>query len=57
MFDMDAIENNLIGNFSKEEVDKFSNFYTTIPVENSHDTNKFVQSIKKNGKIENIIYR
>lgn len=56
MFDIDAIENNPISNFSKEDIDKFVNFYTAIPVENSQDTNKLVQAIKKEWKNRKISF-
>lgn len=56
MFDLDAIENNPISNFSKEDVDKFINLYASIPVENSKDTNKLVESIKKEWKNRKISF-
>lgn len=56
IFDIDAVENNPISNFSKEDIDKFINFYTAIPVENSQDTNKLVQAIKKEWKNRKISF-
>ena len=56
IFDIDAVENNTISNFSKEDIDKFINFYTAIPVENSQDTNKLVQAIKKEWKNRKISF-
>lgn len=37
MFDLEAIENNPISEFSKDDTDKFANLYASIPVENSKD--------------------
>ncbi|MEG1141364.1 MAG: DUF4300 family protein, partial [Clostridia bacterium] len=45
MFDIDAIDNNPISKFNKEDVDKFINLYASIPVEKSQDVSKHAQSI------------
>ncbi|WP_042276091.1 DUF4300 family protein [[Clostridium] dakarense] len=47
MFDIDAIDNNPISRFTKEDVDKFINLYASIPVENSQDVDKHAQAIIK----------
>ena len=47
MFDIDAIDNNPISRFTKEDVDKFINLYVAIPVENSQDIEKHAQAIIK----------
>ncbi|MEG0855354.1 MAG: DUF4300 family protein [Terrisporobacter sp.] len=47
MFDIDAIENNPISKFTKEETNKFINLYASISVENSQDVEKHAQSIIK----------
>ncbi|MEG2985906.1 MAG: DUF4300 family protein, partial [Peptostreptococcaceae bacterium] len=45
MFDLDAIENNPISVFNKEDADKFVNLYGAIPVENSKDVKKHSEAI------------
>ena len=47
MFDMDAINNNPMSEFSKEDVEKFTNLYSAIKVENTQDVNKHAEAIKK----------
>ena len=47
MFDMDAINNNPVSEFSKEDVDKFINLYAAMKVENTQDVNKHAEAIKK----------
>jgi hypothetical protein len=47
MFDIDTIENNTMSKFSKEDTDKFTNLYASIPVENSQDVDKHAQTIIK----------
>ncbi|GAA0864871.1 DUF4300 family protein [Paraclostridium tenue] len=47
VFDKDAINNNPISKFSKEDTDKFINLYSAVKVENTQDVNKHAQAIKK----------
>ncbi|WP_297133188.1 DUF4300 family protein [Terrisporobacter sp.] len=47
MFDIEAIDNNPVSEFSKEDVDKFTNLYSAIKVENTEDVNKHAEAIKK----------
>lgn len=47
MFDIDAIDNNPMSRFNKEDVDKFINLYASIPVENSEGIEKHAQAILK----------
>lgn len=52
IFDIDAIENNPLSEFTKEDKDKFINLYGAIKAENTQDIQKHVDEIKKSGKIE-----
>ncbi|MGL5640712.1 MAG: DUF4300 family protein [Paraclostridium sp.] len=45
MFDVDAIENNPISEFTKDDTDKFVNLYASIPVENSKDVKNHSEAI------------
>ena len=47
VFDKDAINNNPISKFSKEDTDKFINLYSAVKVENTQNVNKHAQAIKK----------
>lgn len=56
MFDIDTIENNPISKFSKEDTDKFTNLYASIPVENSQNVDKHAQAIIKEWKKRKISF-
>lgn len=47
IFDIDTINNNPMSEFSKEDVEKFTNLYSAIKVENTQDVNKHAEAIKK----------
>lgn len=50
MLDMDAIENNPMSNFTKEEINKFKSLYSAIDVKNTQDVNVLSQTIVKEWK-------
>ena len=56
MFDIDAIKNNPISKFTKEETDKFENLYGAIPVKNSKDVKAHSEAIIKEWKKRNISF-
>ena len=47
MFDKDAINTNKLCKFNKDDVDKFTNFFAAIDVQNSKDVNRHAKSIIK----------
>ena len=47
IFDIDAIENNPLSEFTKEDKDKFINLYGAIKAENTQDIQKHVDEIKR----------
>lgn len=47
MFDKDAINDNPMSKFSKEDIDKFTNLYAAVKVKNTQDINKHAEAIKK----------
>ncbi|WP_195938560.1 DUF4300 family protein [Romboutsia sp. 1001713B170131_170501_G6] len=47
MFDKDAINDNPMSKFSKEDIDKFTNLYAAVKVKNTQDINKHAETIKK----------
>lgn len=56
MFDIDAIKNNPISKFTKEDTDKFENLYGAIPVKNSKDVKAHSEAIIKEWKKRNISF-
>lgn len=57
MFDIDAIDNNPISRFSKDDVDKFINLYSAITVENSQDVTNLSNQIIKEWENRNISFK
>ena len=56
IFDIDAIENNPLSEFTKEDKDKFINLYGAIKAENTQDIQKHVDEIKKEWKNRKISF-
>ena len=56
IFDIDAIENNPLSEFTKEDKDKFINLYGAIKAENTQDIQTHVDEIKKEWKNRKILY-
>lgn len=56
MFDIEAIENNPLSEFTKEDKDKFINLYGAIKTENTQDIQKHVDKIKKEWKNRKISF-
>lgn len=47
MFDLETMKSNPVSKFSNEDIDKFTNLYGSIPVENTQDVNKLAETIIK----------
>lgn len=56
ILDIDAIENNPLSEFTKEDKDKFINLYGAIKAENTQDIQKHVDEIKKEWKNRKISF-